>query len=268
MKFILLNLFFTTQIFAQDLSHGKTTSEIEQLRKKATLKLTISTNDKMNVFSGFFYGSEGYFITVHHTFRNLKFFENKNPKINIIDNDGNTFKNIIINACTNENNVDLCLGQIKDYKPKNYLTYNGVATVKGIDFNSFGNCNADFSAKRGKIVTVTDLYQSSYVGAWQDIYNKNTRLLELNLPACVGDSGGALFDSFTGNLVGMYSFQLNGKYFAIDASVIDKYFKQHSKSTKHLIDEKMYLQLNNEQLDDDPCANKNLTQKEKEFCSQ
>lgn len=107
--------------FAQDLSRGKLVKEIETARKMATLKFTTIVNGKGDEFTGFFYGKDGHFITVHHSFRSSSFISTKNAKINIMDSEGNEYKEGVINSCTNENNVDICVGQIKNYKPKFYF---------------------------------------------------------------------------------------------------------------------------------------------------
>lgn len=271
MKYIIIFALFFSLVpcgSAQDLSRGKSVKDIENARKSATLKITIIVNDKTEEFSGFFYGKDGHFVTVHHALRASNFFFSKNAKFNIMDADGNEFSDAVVNSCTNENKVDICIGQIKNYKPKNYFVYNGSLTIKGSDFNSFGACKDAFSSKKGNVTNVTDNYQASYSGAWQDVYNKKTKLLELSIPSCVGDSGGALFEPFTGNLIGMYSFALNGKYFAIDASEIDKYHKSYSNKIEATLGRDMFFTLKKKTEDDDPCLGKELSPKEKEFCSQ
>lgn len=269
MKSLIVFLLLPPMVLAQDLSRGKSITEIELARKKATLKFTTLVNGKGEQFTGFFYGNEGYFVTVHHSFRSSGFLLAKDGKLNITDSEGNEFEEGVINSCTNENNVDICVGKIKNHKPKYFLTYNGTQAFKGSEFNSFGICKEDFSSKKGKVVNVTDNYQGAYRGAWQDIYNKKTRLLELNIPACVGDSGGALFEPYTGNLMGMYSFELNNQYFAIDASEIDKYFKKSlNKIELTLTKEMFYSNKASTSIEEDPCKAKNLSAREKEFCSQ
>lgn len=269
MKSSIVFLLLPLMALAQDLSRGKTILEIADARKKATLKFTTLVNGKGEQFTGFFYGKEGHFITVHHSFRSSGFLLSKDGKLNIIDSEGNEYSEGIIHSCTNENNVDICVGKIKNHKPKYFLTYNGTQAFKGSEFNSFGICKEDFSSKKGKVINVTDNYQGTYRGAWQDIYNKKTRLLELNIPACVGDSGGALFEPYTGNLMGMYSFELNNQYFAIDASEIDKYFKNSlNRIELTLTKEMFYSNKKDRSSEDDPCMSKTLTAREKEFCSQ
>jgi len=246
---VLIGFLLSTSTFAQTLRFGKSPAQIEESRKRASLRLSfrnIKNDNEEFVFSGFFFGKPGHFITVHHEFRkNFKFDPSaigKNYKLSMLDGAGREYNEITIEACTNANKVDICTGFVKTIKTKDYFETNGEPVQKGRAFHSIGQCNEPFGIKKGQIVKTTDNYQSAYAGAYQDEFNVRTRLLEVSLEKCPGDSGGALYDPSTGELLGMYSFYLNNHYFAIDPSELLKYQKENFGKVLWVFkDEELYL---------------------------
>lgn len=238
MSKLFLIYFLSSGVFAQTYFAGKTPDQIVELKKKATLKMEIinEKNKVINTFVGFFIEKNGRFATVHHSFQDDFKFEKGKVQIAVRDGSGNEFKDVIIEGCSNKNNIDICTGLIKNHNPKYYFNFSTTDRRVGELFSSIGHCKDDqlapFTHKKGEVSKVTSNYQSAY-SAVGDIINLNTKLFEVNLPKCVGDSGGPLFDQFSGALLGMYSFAYKNHYFAIDSSEIKKIFDENLNKVQY-----------------------------------
>lgn len=237
---ILLNLLLASEVHAQTYFAGKSPDQIVELKKKATLQMQIF-NDKgraINTFTGFFVGKEGRFITVNHSFLDDFKFEKGVTKISIKDNSGKEYSDIIIEGCSNKNNIDICTGLLKNTKPKSYFEFISSERREAELFTSIGHCNNDqlafFTVKKGEVKKITSDYQSTY-NAVGDPVNLNTKLFEVSLPKCVGDSGGPLFDQYSGALMGMYTFAYKNHYFAIDSSELKKLFDENASKSLYAI---------------------------------
>ncbi len=225
-KYFLISL-LSTSAFSQTYLAGKTPDQIVELKKNATLKMEIQ-NEKghtINTFVGYFVGKGGRFATVYHSIQDdLKFDKSKN-KLIVHDGSGKEISGIMIEGCGNKNNTDICTGMVKNYSPKYYFEFSTSERREGELFASIGHCKNDqlayFTSKQGEVKKVTTNYQSAY-NAIGDTVNVNTKLFEVSLPKCVGDSGGPVFDQFTGALMGMYSFSYKNHFFAIDATEVKK----------------------------------------------
>ena len=231
MKTIITIVFVSTMsiVQAQTYLAGKRPGQIEELKKKATLKFEIRDEKQkvINTFTGFMYGQEGRFVTVHHSFAEDFNFQNTKNKLMVENSDGLVPEKVIIEGCSNKNNVDICTGRMEGFPVKSFFEPSKGTRYPGELFTSIGHCKAEnrplepFNVKKGTLKKVTENYQQTY-NASGDRVNLSTRLLEGSLPKCTGDSGGALIAPFTGALIGMFSFNYKEHYFAIDVSEIVK----------------------------------------------
>ncbi len=240
MKFIisLLIIVYSSFAYSQTYTVGKSPTQISDLKKKATLKFEIynQKNELINTFAGFFFGNEGRFVTVNHTFKEDFEFGTTKNRLLVIDGDENSYSEILMEGCSNSNNIDVCTGKILNFKPKAYFEASTGERNIGEIFGSVGHCLNDqkksFNIKSGEIKKITNDYQNTY-GAFGDLINLKTKLFEVSLPKCVGDSGGPIFDQYTGALIGMYSFYYKDHYFGIDVSEIQNVADKNKIQTLH-----------------------------------
>lgn len=221
-------------LYGQTFDFGKNEGQILDAKKLATLKIQFysESNQLLNTFAGFFIDNSGRIITVNHTFKD-DFSTDGKSKILIQDINGNTYSKISILGCGNKNELDLCILQIKDLKPKSYFEASPLPRQANEPFTTIGHCKnkstlEPFNVKKGKIISIVE----DYVVSTNDILNKlnlKTKLFTVDLDECVGDSGSPVFNSFNGALIGTFSFftkKSSAKkynYYAIDADEIKKF---------------------------------------------
>lgn len=228
---MILLISFSLNLNAQTYMAGKSVDQILKLKKDSTLKIEIRDDVKKesHVSTGFFVGRDGRFVTVHHDLRDY-YFSNKNTKIKISNLNGEEYFDYVFEGCSNDNKIDICTGKILSIKSTPFFEAIGNTHKQGDIFTSIGHCTEgqkeEYSVKKGEIKLTTNNYQYKF-NRPTDSENRNTLLIEVNLKRCVGDSGGPLFDPFTGALIGMYSFGLKDHYFAISSLEISKLLQEN-----------------------------------------
>jgi len=243
----ILALLFVNILHGQTYFAGKSEKQIMELKKKAILKIEIldSKTNTTFVSAGFFTSKDGRFMTVHHDLRD-HFLDNPNSKIRISNSEKEEFTDVVIEGCGNANSIDACTGKINNVQVKSYFEFNQTPRKEFENFSSIGHCElyqgksvGEFNVKSGSIKGLTKSLQSKY-GTFTSKQNSNTSLFEVSLPACVGDSGGPVFDPYTGSLLGMYTEAIKKKdslnfehYFAIDSNELVLLF--NSNKDKSLI---------------------------------
>lgn len=260
-------LLLLSSVNAQTYFAGKTPDQIIELKKMATLKFEIydSKGKLRDTFGGFLIGKEGRFASVYHPFKD-EFKFNDQTVLKIKDSSDNEYGAYTIEACSNKNNLDICTGKIPGLKPKYYFEFSTKERHKGELFSSISHCGFDekkteilkpFNAKKGEVLKSTGNYHETYRDQF-DADNKNTKIFEVNLDKCVGDSGGPIFDQYSGALIGAYSFftkvlgATRFNYFAIDAMEIKKFFEENANKVLYEIK--------------DPCASAKAGTREYQNC--
>jgi S1-C subfamily serine protease len=229
-KSIILLIFISTCLNAQEIKFLKSEKDVIRLRMKAGLKITEYKNKKkINQGSGFFIGTEGYFLTNHHVVKNS--LENKKVLLEIQTRDGKRLSDVRMIKCSDDRKIDLCIFRANGYKPKAHYILNSDNLVVGQKNVLIGHCHMyPWKIKSGKTIKIWKDIEAR-IGLSKLGTGSPVEMVEGSFDPCPGDSGAALFSSNKGILLGMITegYKTASKTYqvAISNKELFNYFKKY-----------------------------------------
>lgn len=166
--------------------------------------------DVLSKGAGFFYGSGEYIITNHHVM--APFLKAEDTKILVTRKSGElaSLSDISIVKCGDpDSKIDLCLLKVKGSGQKKFYSASSVKIGENQLVSSVGHCGRhNFVVKTSRTMKTFDLFariNSSGLGfQYEHSYNVGIPLLQLkNSTLCKGDSGGPVFETRRGSLIGV-----------------------------------------------------------------
>lgn len=230
-----------------NLAHARSIEQIIESKKKATLLITVREKNLKykEIGTGFFTDNKGHFVTNYHV---LESYLNK-PKDFLVQfqtSDGEEFSDVEIEKCSNNNKIDLCYGKIETSKKIYFFDVLNRSPVRSQMISLIGHSNEDyFASKSGEVFSLDSNVEEKTGTSFEDRENRNTSMVEIGKyvcknGSCNGDSGGPVFDPFTGDLLGVFCNGIGKKnqekkLYAIDTKEVYAFINSDSKFIKFKI---------------------------------
>jgi V8-like Glu-specific endopeptidase len=223
---------------------SKTIDEIIEGKKRAVILITV--RDKNNpsnpgIGSGFFTDNKGHFVTNKHILDEY-LADQKNTLVEFENIKGEKFTNVEIERCGNENNIDLCYGKITTDKKLYFFDVIDRTANKSQEFAIIGQNGDYFSVKKGEVIKQEIDVDAKFGVPLKDQENIHTSMIQLGKyeyksGSCKGDSGSPVFDSYTGDLFGVFTNCIGVKgetrnKYAIDSKAVYTYINSISNFSK------------------------------------
>lgn len=226
---------------------AKSPEQIIELKKKATLLITVREKNLSfrETGTGFFTDNKGHFVTNFHI---LERYLN-NPKDFLVQfqvSTGEEFTDVEIERCSNDNKIDLCYGKINTDKKVYFFDVLNKSPTRSQVVSLIGHSHEEyFASKSGEVVSTELNVEEKYGVPFAERENRNTSMVEIGKyvcknGTCKGDSGGPVFDSYSGDLVGIFCNTINKKnqdkkLYAIDSKEIYSFINGDTKFQKFKI---------------------------------
>jgi hypothetical protein len=183
----------------------KSNKEILQDAKNNTLLVSIMADEKViSKGAGVVISKDGFFITNYHVLRPFLNVSKLKLSLKIENIEKKCFESVKLYECQGQNKADICLLKIEGDSFKDHLNFADTHPKKGHTANMIGHCKESFFSSTVILESECFKYNKLYEGL-SSKQNKNfdVSVCATNINHCPGDSGGPIFDTINGKLIGI-----------------------------------------------------------------